>query len=122
MLRLAVLIVLGIAPPAAAEGYGAEYQACSGGSTAEIVDCLDARTRSWDSALNAAYKRAMAQVVPAQREPLRAAQRLWVAYRDANCRFYGLGEGSIRQIEAAECLRFMTEARARELQQTVQQR
>ena len=35
-----------------------------------------------------------------QREQLRVAQRLWVQYRDANCLYYDLGEGTSR-IEAA---------------------
>lgn len=116
-----LLVLMGISSSVSAEIYGAEYEACSGGSTIEIIDCISARTRSWDDALNAAYESAMAQADPAQRDPLRVAQRLWIAYRDANCRFYGSREGSIRQIEAAECLRFMTEARARELQRTAQQ-
>ena len=51
-----------------------------------------------------------------QREQLRAAQRLWIQYRDANCLYYDLGEGTIARIEAGECMRSMTEARARELE------
>ena len=120
-MKCMIFVLLGLSSPVSAEIYGAEYEACSRGSTLEIIDCISARTKSWDGALNTAYKSAMAQADPAQREPLRDAQRLWIAYRDANCRFYGSQEGSIRQIEAAECLRFMTEARARELQRTAQQ-
>lgn len=116
-----IALLIGISSSPSAEMYGAEYEACASRSTVEIVDCISARTKSWDGALNAAYKSAMAGADPAQREPLRAAQRLWIQYRDANCRFYRSGEGSIRQVEAAECLRSMTEARARELQQTAQQ-
>jgi len=51
-----------------------------------------------------------------QRARLRAAQRLWIQYRDANCGFYALGEGTISRVEAAECMRSMIEARARELE------
>jgi uncharacterized protein YecT (DUF1311 family) len=47
---------------------------------------------------------------------LRAAQRLWIQYRDANCLYYGLSEGTIARIEAGECLRSMTEARSKELE------
>jgi uncharacterized protein YecT (DUF1311 family) len=47
---------------------------------------------------------------------LRAAQRLWIQYRDANCLYYGLGEGTIAWLDAGECMRSMTEARARELE------
>jgi uncharacterized protein YecT (DUF1311 family) len=48
-----------------------------------------------------------------------AAQRLWVQYRDANCGFYGVQDGSIRQVQAAECIRSMTEDRAHELEEAM---
>ena len=35
-----------------------------------------------------------------QRDQLRAAQRLWVQYRDANCLYYGMGEGTIARLDA----------------------
>ncbi len=44
------------------------------------------------------------------------AQRLWIQYRDANCLYYGMGEGTIAGIDAGECMRNMTQARARELE------
>ena len=47
---------------------------------------------------------------------LRAAQRLWIQYRDANCLYYGLGEGTIARLDAGECMRSMTEARAKEFE------
>lgn len=86
------------------------------GSTYEMVDCLNAKTAYWDKRLNAAYAQALKDAQPKQREQLRVAQRLWVQYRDANCLYYGLGEGTIARIEAGECMRSMTEARARELE------
>jgi uncharacterized protein YecT (DUF1311 family) len=52
--------------------------------------------------LNAAYKVLTQQADAGQRNPLKAAQRLWIQYRDANCRFYGSAEGTIRQVQAAE--------------------
>jgi len=63
-----------------------------------------------------AYRQALEDAVPRQREQLRAAQRLWIQCRDANCLYYGLGEGTIARIDAGECMRNMTEARARELE------
>ncbi len=47
---------------------------------------------------------------------LKAAQLAWIRYRTANCAFYAAGEGSIRQTEAAMCMRDMTQSRAIELQ------
>ena len=63
-----------------------------------------------------AYQQALKDAEPKQREQLRVAQRLWIQYRDANCLYYGLGEGTIARIEAGECMRNMTEARANELE------
>ena len=107
---------LATATPAAAEMYDPEYRSCSQGSTVAIVQCLTARTKAWDARLNVAYQTALQRVDSTQRDALRSAQRLWLQYRDANCRTYGLREGSLREIEAAECLRSMTAERAQELE------
>jgi len=86
------------------------------GSTAEMVECLKAQTAQWDKRMTIAYQQAMKNAAAAQRDQLRAAQRLWIQYRDANCLYYGKGEGTIARVDAGECLRRMTEARARELE------
>lgn len=115
-MRGALLVLLLAAGPAAAEDAGA----CNGRtSTAGIAACLAGQTKLWDARLNAAYAALQTRIDPGQRDPLRAAQRLWIQYRDANCGFYGAREGTIRQIEAAECLRAMTEARALELEKAM---
>lgn len=86
------------------------------GNTAEMVECLKAQTAEWDKRLNVGFQQALKVGLPKQLEQLRTAQRLWIQYRDANCLYYGLGEGTIAQVDAGECLRSMTEARARELE------
>jgi uncharacterized protein YecT (DUF1311 family) len=86
------------------------------GNTFQMVECLKARTAQWDKRMGIAYQQAMMDAAPAQREQLRAAQRLWIQYRDANCLYYGMGEGTIARIDAGECMRSMTEMRARELE------
>ena len=106
--------------PAEAEMFGPDYQPCGDkSSTLAIVECVQAKTKASDQRLNAAYKALQGRIDPAQRQPLLAAQRLWVQYRDANCGFYGAQEGSIRQVQAAECMRSMTEDRARELEKAM---
>ena len=65
------------------------------------------------------FKALQARIEANQRQPLLAAQRLWVQYRDANCAFYGTRNGSIRQVQAAERIRSMTEDRARELEEAI---
>jgi uncharacterized protein YecT (DUF1311 family) len=66
--------------------------------------------------LNAAYQAVLKIAGTKQRDQLRLAQRLWLQYRDANCLYYDLGEGSIARIDAGECMRSMTEIRAKELE------
>lgn len=113
VMGLAGLVLSG---PANAQMYGPAYQKCSQGTTVAIVDCVNAGARTWDRRLNTAYRALLERSDPAQREPLKAAQRLWIRYRDANCGFYAAGEGSLRQVEAAECVRAMTQQRACELE------
>jgi uncharacterized protein YecT (DUF1311 family) len=112
----ATLVVL---PPAAHAGaQGDPTQSCDG-STLEMVECLQGKTAAWDKRMNTAYQQALNDGGGAQREQLRTAQRLWIQYRDASCLYYGMGEGTIARVDAAECLRSMTEARARELEGVV---
>lgn len=93
----------------------------SKGTTVEIMVCLDARTKVWDARLNQAYQALTAMLkaepAPGQLDKLRAAQRLWLQYRNANCGFYDAEQGTIREIDAAECMHRMTQDRAIELQQ-----
>jgi uncharacterized protein YecT (DUF1311 family) len=113
-LIVAVSICL-VASAVRAGDQGDPAQSCDG-STPEMVNCLAAKTAQWDKRMNAAYQKALGDAGAQQREQLRAAQRLWIQYRDANCLYYGLGEGTIARVDAGECLRSMTEARARELE------
>jgi uncharacterized protein YecT (DUF1311 family) len=120
VLLTAPVFVLLAALPAAAEMFGADYKPCGDQSnTLATVDCVAAKTKVWDQRLNTAYKNLTQRIDAGQRDPLKAAQRLWVQYRDANCRFYGSQDGSIREIQAAECLRAMTQDRALELEKAM---
>jgi len=113
---LAALILIAFVPAAFAGEAGDPDQSCDG-STAEMVDCLGAKTARWDKRMTIAYQEALKNAAsPQQHDQLRAAQRLWIQYRDANCLYYGMGEGTIARVDAAECVRSMTEARARELE------
>ena len=105
--------------PVEAEMLGPEFQPCGEKTlTLAVVECVQAKTNVADQRLNAAYKALQARIEANQRQSLLAAQRLWVQYRDANC-FYGVQDGSIRQVQAAECIRSMTEDRARELEKAM---
>jgi uncharacterized protein YecT (DUF1311 family) len=97
-------------------GEQGDPDAACDGSTYEMVECLKAKTAYWDKRMTIAYQLMLKAGEPKQREQLRVAQRLWIQYRDANCLYYGLGEGTIARIDAGECMRSMTEARAKELE------
>jgi uncharacterized protein YecT (DUF1311 family) len=114
-IHAALILSLQLSASAAFAGAQGDPQKCDG-STAEMVDCLKAQTTEWDKRMTIAYEKAMKEGSPQQHDQLRAAQRLWIQYRDANCLYYALGEGTIARVEAGECLRSMTEARAKELE------
>ena len=122
MLRISVraAAMLALVSAAQAGDQGDPEPSCDG-NTFQMVECLKAKTAQWDKRLNAAYQKALLDAGSAQRDPLRAAQRLWVQYRDANCLYYGMGEGTIARLDAGECMRSMTEARAKELEGLGQQ-
>jgi uncharacterized protein YecT (DUF1311 family) len=101
-------LALTAALPAEAEMFGPSFQPCGDQlSTPAVVECVQAKTNAADQRLNAVYKALQARVAPPQRQPLLSAQRLGVQYRDANCGFYGTQDGSIRQVQGAECIRSM---------------
>ena len=114
-LPLLAAAVVALAPAAHARNPG-EPSSCDGVSTPEIVDCVNAKTAQWDKRMNAAYQKALKADEPRRQEQLRIAQRLWIQFRDANCLYFDMGEGTIARIDAAECMRSMTEVRARELE------
>ena len=119
LFAVAVLAVMA-ALPAEAEMFGSSVQPCGDQlSTPAVVECIQAKTNAADQRLNEAYNALQARIDAAQRQPLLSAQRLWVQYRDANCGFYGTQDGSIRQVQGAECIRSMTEDRARELEKAM---
>jgi uncharacterized protein YecT (DUF1311 family) len=106
-----------LASAAYADDPDAPETLCNSGNTFDMVECLKAKTAQWDKRLNAAYQQAIKDATSdRQRSQLRDAQRLWIKYRDANCLYFGLGEGTIARLEAGECMRRTTEARARELE------
>jgi uncharacterized protein YecT (DUF1311 family) len=104
-----------LAAPAFAGAKGNPTQDCDG-STVEMMECIKSKTAQSDKRLNIAFEKAMKAANPRQHDQLLTAQRLWIQYRDANCLYVGMGEGTISQISAAECLFSMTEERAKELE------
>ncbi|MET3711899.1 uncharacterized protein YecT (DUF1311 family) [Sphingomonas trueperi] len=74
--------------------------------------------RAADQALNAQYKAASARLSPASRLLLRDAQRSWIAFRDAQCKFEtaGVQGGSAYPVVQATCLKALSQQRTRQLE------
>lgn len=106
---------------------GVQTEAFNGGTTLGITACLAAETEAWDVILNRNYKVIMREMKAmdaasggaglSRAEALRAAQRAWIAFRDAECRrlFAEYQDGSIRSVVAAGCMLDLTAKRALEL-------
>ena len=101
-----------------------------GHTTLGMTSCLNAEATVWDMFLNAEYKamRTHAKAMDADEaahfpefakraEALLAAQRAWIAFRDAECdlAYAEWGSGSMRNIAWADCQMRMTAERAIEL-------
>ena len=50
-----------------------------------MIDCFNAELKIQDARLNATYRQAQADLNARQKASLTAAQRAWIAYRDADC-------------------------------------
>lgn len=78
--------------------------------------CTGAKVEAADAELNALYKQIGARLKddPATAKRMVAAQRAWIAFRDAECSFEtaGVAGGSIEPMIHGECLIQLTEARS----------
>lgn len=93
-----------------------------------MEDCLTKEAAEADKALNAAYQKMLAAIdqdaTPSDpkatwRDNLIAAQRAWIAYRDANCKFDLIGAewhfGSGTTAAQQQCVLALTQSRTQEL-------
>ncbi|MDD2048921.1 lysozyme inhibitor LprI family protein [Pseudomonas putida] len=115
---LTIALLTAISPFAVAQGDSPAYSQCmqTAQSTLDMNNCNGAEIKHQDARLNGAYKKAMTALEPAQQAQLRDAQRLWIKYRDTNCKlYYSLTGGTIDQLNGAGCVLDMTKARANEL-------
>jgi uncharacterized protein YecT (DUF1311 family) len=121
---LALALAFIFAPTARAE----EIDCANASSTVEMNFCADKDFAAADKALNAAYEAALASTKTRDLEKpydaknfgdaMRAAQRAWVAYRDADCK--GLvaqewGGGSGTSAAVLGCMTEKTMERTKEL-------
>lgn len=125
------LIPIAAVAALAMQAGAAAAQDCNGaGSNVEITQCLDRVFRAEDAELNRVWKRANASIdgqdwlSPADRkgwrDDLLAAQRAWIAFKEADCnravvREWGGGSGTSGGV--LSCLIGKTRERSRELRE-----
>lgn len=117
---VACLILSSLACAKAEENTSKSYAEClekAGGVTVAMQDCIKEELQRQDNRLGSAYKALMDSVSEKRRPQLRDAQRKWIAFRDANCKFYDDPQGgSAARIAANECVVTLTADRAHELE------
>ena len=87
--------------------------------TMDAANCFAAAYKKSDTALNAEYRRVQTVVNGAELEKLKAAQRLWIEFRDANCdaEYELYGGGSAGPVVKLACLEAVTRHRVEELKE-----
>jgi uncharacterized protein YecT (DUF1311 family) len=104
--------------------FSVEYKDCifqSKGITEKMDSCILDELDHQDTLLNDSYKTVMSNVDEKWKEEFRKAQRLWIQYRDANCKLYGMKfEGGTATILLVnDCVLQMTARRALELRELI---
>jgi uncharacterized protein YecT (DUF1311 family) len=112
-----VVVALAAAPSPASDSAGKNTCWDTAQTQLALNQCAEADLKAADADLNAVYKQLMARPDGAFTQRLRAAQRAWVAFRDAHvAALYGAStEGSVRPMCAALALRDLTQERVKQL-------
>ncbi|THD59787.1 lysozyme inhibitor LprI family protein [Phenylobacterium sp.] len=104
-LALTILVGLAIAAPAAAQ------------TQIELNQLAAANFRKADAQLNALYRRVTNHLPAGAKAKLVASQRLWISFRDAECRFRAesVAGGSAQPMVFAGCQATLTRERIKSL-------
>ena len=109
---LALVIVLGAASAHALDCANAT-------TTPDMNECAARTQKAAEANLNAVYQRVLKTVTERKvRTQFVAAQRLWIKYREADCKTVQAlyGTGTIRTVMYLGCLQNRAETRTRELE------
>ena len=91
----------------------------AGQSTVGMGRCLDQSYKDWDAELNRVYKEIRKRASESQGEKLKASQRLWIQYRDAEfdhiLALYGSREGTMWGLMVQEARTRVVSHRVKEL-------
>ena len=83
---------------------------------AQITSCAAAEATAADKRLNGAYRDLLRTLDLAESRGLAATQRTWLAFRDADCAWWGRGDFSLAATNKLGCLADLSNARAKELE------
>jgi uncharacterized protein YecT (DUF1311 family) len=75
------------------------------------LECIAAEMKIQDRTLNAVYKQALSKMDAEEKGKLVPAQRAWILYRDADCKF----EDLVSPVSGPLCLLTKTTTRARDI-------
>ena len=108
----ACLVLLAAAPAASAEECDRNDD-----SQSMMNICADADYQAADAKLNAAYQELVRRNDETSNKLLQAAQRAWIAFRDAECTYSTADSegGSIHPMEVSQCLAALTDERIKQL-------
>lgn len=121
---VALAACLGVAASAAhaapsKSGYSKTYDACmaKAKTTFDMDQCNGGELKPRNAALNAAYAKALGRAGTAA-NALKAAERAWIGYRDADCGVYEdrYQFGTLGTVEAGGCMIDRTIERTQALQ------
>jgi len=101
-------------------GLSKKFSKCmdkSDGVTVEMLGCIAAETKLQDARLNKVYKDVIVELSEPRKKELRDAQRAWIKYRDANCKFYNDPDGgTMASVRSSDCFMMTTASRVKELE------
>jgi uncharacterized protein YecT (DUF1311 family) len=82
----------------------------------EMRRCAADELKAADAELNRVYQKFFKSIEPARQNKLRAAERAWVAYRDAHCTFQADdGAGGVEVFDHMTCKAELTQPRTEQL-------
>ncbi|MDO8799175.1 lysozyme inhibitor LprI family protein [Phenylobacterium sp.] len=117
-LLIAALLVLPAVAQAAASKSALDrcLDSPAGGSTMGQIQCIGDAVAIQDARLNKTYAKTMKSLNPEQQAKLRAAQRAWIAFKQADCQSLQDDDwGTMSRVTANMCVLDRTTERADEL-------
>jgi uncharacterized protein YecT (DUF1311 family) len=110
-----VLAGLVVGAPGVASAQMSTSCADSAQSQAALNACAVDGARAADQQLKQSYDDLTRYLDPVSKDRLAAAEKAWIAYRNADCGFWGASAASLSKMNYENCLAQLTTARAKEL-------